>query len=114
MHKRLVQLERQCWRKRQYPRDECIETFEIPNNTPEEKVCKLVSSETGVNINPESLKFCHCLPCGQQQNHRKLDTMLRIRCRISFENDYLRSFKVSLLTLSRLIPTKWEISKLHF
>ena len=46
MHKQLLDVERQCWKN---------EIVGIPDNTQEEKVCKLVSSGTRININPDSL-----------------------------------------------------------
>lgn len=47
--------------KRKYSRQEYVEIVGIPDNTQEEKVCKLVSSATGVNINPDSLESGHLL-----------------------------------------------------
>ena len=37
-------------------------THEYSDNTQEEKACELVSSTTGVNINPDYLESCHHLP----------------------------------------------------
>ena len=62
MHKRLADLEKQCCRNAQYSKRECIEIVGIPDNAQEEKVCELVSSATGVSINPDSLESCHHLP----------------------------------------------------
>ena len=45
---RIISLERQCWRNKQYSRRECIEIVGIPDTTNETKVCELIEMATGI------------------------------------------------------------------
>ena len=62
LEKRITGLERQCLRKEQHSRRECVKTAGIPDSTNEIKVCKLIGKVTGINVNQDCLESCHPLP----------------------------------------------------
>lgn len=60
LHKRVIQLEKQCWRNEQYSRRECIEVVGLPDSTTDNEVCS-VFKKIGVDVSVDNIEACHPL-----------------------------------------------------
>ena len=60
LHKRVIQLEKQCWRNQQYSRRECIEAVGLPDSTTDNEVCS-VFKKIGVDVSVDNIEACHLL-----------------------------------------------------
>ena len=60
LHKRVIQLEKQCWRNEQYSRRECIEVVGLPDSTTDNEVCS-VFKKIGVDVSFDNIEACHPL-----------------------------------------------------
>lgn len=58
LEKRIVDLERQCWKNKQDSRRECLEIVGMPENTSQDKVCEIFD-KIGAKLSPENLEACH-------------------------------------------------------
>ena len=45
LHKRVIQLEKHCWRNEQYSRRECIEVVGLSDSTTDNKVCSVFKKD---------------------------------------------------------------------
>ena len=60
LHKRVIQLEKQCWRNEQYSRRECIEVVGLHDSTTDKKVCS-VFKKIRVDVSVDNIEACHPL-----------------------------------------------------
>ena len=60
LHKRVIQLEKQCWRNEQYSRRECIEVVGLPDSTTDNEVCS-VFKKIGVDVSVDNIEACYPL-----------------------------------------------------
>ena len=60
LHKRVIQLKKQCWRNEQYSRRECIEVVGLPDSTTDNEACS-VFKKIGVDVSVDNIAACHLL-----------------------------------------------------
>ena len=60
LNKRVIQLEKQCWRNEQYSRRECIEVVGLSDSTADNEVCS-VFKKIGVDVSVDNIEACHPL-----------------------------------------------------
>ena len=61
LHKRVIHLEKQCWRNEQYLSRECIEVVGLPDSTTDIEVCS-VFKKIGVDVvSVDNMEACHLL-----------------------------------------------------
>ena len=60
LHKRVIELEKQCWKNEQYSRRECIEIDGLSETTTDAEVCTFFT-KIGVSVSPDNIEACHPL-----------------------------------------------------
>ena len=84
LHKRVIQLEKQCWRNEQYSCRECIEVVGLPDSTTDNEVCSDFK-KIGVDVSVDNIETCHPL---KSDNKNKITVKFSKRkdCQAVLEN----------------------------
>ena len=84
LHKRVIQLEKQCWRNEQYSRRECIEVVGLSDSTADSEVCS-VFKKICVDVSVDNIEACHPLK-SDNKNKMIVKFSKRKDCQAVLEN----------------------------
>ena len=84
LHKRVIQLEKQCWTNEQYSCRECIQVVGLPDSTTDNELCS-VFKKIGVNVSVNNIEACHPL-MSDSKNKIIVKFSKRKVCQVVLEN----------------------------